>query len=261
MSEIWELLFLYDGYFYEPIAFDIDGNIKNVKELIKLELYNTDKKWYNAELLGRATRDLSAEVIEKYDRFRNTGMQEKKMIKSVLNAFYYLKSESYGKINVNHRLSLLLNIADGFVINTFKETNSVKASYDRFFKKTVSIEKLKKGISLLGIDSEMYKCLLAEERHTFDHYIYSENSLSTFVYESEDEIAEYSTWYFLYVIELIMRINILKEIGVVLNQEIIDYALEAINDWIIFVNDLNIDCTTHKYQMDQSLKRMGILMK
>lgn len=46
--------------------------------------------------------------------------------------FYYLNSENYGKINVNHRLSLLLNIADGFIINTYKETNNVKGSYDIF---------------------------------------------------------------------------------------------------------------------------------
>ena len=45
--------------------------------------------------------------------------------KSVVNAFYYLKSKDYGKININHRLSLLLNIADGFIINTFKDMNNL----------------------------------------------------------------------------------------------------------------------------------------
>lgn len=78
------------------------------EDLIKLELYKTDKKWYSSELLGRSERDLSTDVISRYDKFRNESISEKKMTKSVVNAFYYLTSESYGKINVNHRLSLLL---------------------------------------------------------------------------------------------------------------------------------------------------------
>ena len=63
--------------------------------------------------------------------------------------FYYLSSKDYGKINVNHRLSLLLNIADGFIINTYKDTGSIKGNYDKLFKKTINKEILQKGISLL----------------------------------------------------------------------------------------------------------------
>lgn len=258
---IWELLFLYDGYFYEPMTYEIDGHKKDCKELIFLPFYKTDKKWYCSELLGRSQRNLSSEVLGKYDKFRNTGISDKKMTKSVVNAFYYLNSENYGKINVNHRLSLLLNIADGFIINTFKETNNVKGSYDRFFKKTVDKQKLQQGISLLGLNGEKYKSLLAEERHTFDHYIYSENNLATIIHDSEEKVADYITWYFIYVLELVIRINFLKESGVVLDQGAIDYALESINDWIIFANDLNVECTTHRYQLEQKLKQMGIIMK
>lgn len=155
----------------------------------------------------------------------------------------------------------ILTISDGFVINTFKETNNVKASLDRFFKKTVDSTKLQQGISLLGVDGQKYKVLLTEERHAFDHYKYSENSLATFVFDSEDEIADYATWYFVYVIQLVIRINFLKESGVPLEQDYLDYALEAINDWIIYENDLEVDCKTHRYQMKQKLKRNGITMK
>lgn len=258
---IWELLFLYDGYFYEPVLYEVNGYKKDCKELFTLPFYKTDSKWYYSELLGRSQRDLSSEVLKKYDKFRNTGISDKKMTKSVVNAFYYLSSENYGKINANHRLSLLLNIADGFIINTFKETNNVKSSYDRLFKKTVNNQKLQQGISLLGLEGEKYKGLLTEERHTFDHYIYSENSLATLVSDSEEEITDYATWYFIYILELVIRINFLEEAGVILNQDAMDYALESINDWIIFENNLDIDCTTHRYQIKQNLKRMGITMK
>ena len=123
---IWELLFLYDGYFYEPYLYEIDGCQHNCNKLITLPFYHTDKSWHSSELLGRGERDLSSDVLRRYDIFRNTGISERKMTKSVVNAFYYLSSENYRKINVNHRLSLLLNIADGFIINTYKDTKSVK---------------------------------------------------------------------------------------------------------------------------------------
>ena len=258
---IWELLFLYDGYFYEPILYEIDGYKKDCNELITVPFYKTDKKWYYSELLGRAQRNLSTDVLEKYDKFRNMGISDKKMTKSLVNAFYYLNSENYGKINVNHRLSLLLNIADGFIINTFKETNNVKSSYDRLFKKTVDNQRIQQGISLLGIQGEMYKVLLTDERHTFDHYIYSENSLATFVYDSEEKIADYATWFFVYLLELVIRINFLKESGVSLEQKNMDYALDAIIDWIVYENNLAVDCTTYYYQQKQRLRQMGITMK
>ena len=40
---LWELLFLYDGYFYEPISYEIDGVKMECKELITLPFYKTDK--------------------------------------------------------------------------------------------------------------------------------------------------------------------------------------------------------------------------
>ena len=82
---VWELLSLYDGYFYKPISYEVDGNVKDCKELIKLGYFETDKKWYCSELIGRAERDLSTEVIKKYDEFRNKGIADKKMTKSVVN--------------------------------------------------------------------------------------------------------------------------------------------------------------------------------
>lgn len=255
---IWELLSLYDGYFYEPISYEVDGSIKNSEELIKLAYFKTDKKWYESELIARSKRDLSTDVIEKYDKFRNEGMADKKMTKSVVNAFYYLKSKDYGKINVNHRLSLLLNIADGFIINTIGETNNVKSSLDKIFKNTVDIQKLKKGISLLWIDEDRFKYVLSEERHMFDHYIYKENSLSTFVYNENERIAVFAIWYFVYILELVIRINFLKITGIVINQDEVNYALDSINDWIIYKNDLEEECITPHYRMAQLNKKMGI---
>lgn len=255
---VWELLSLYDGYFYKPISYEVDGIVKDCKELIKLGYFETDKKWYCSELIGRAERDLSTEVIKKYDEFRNKGIADKKMTKSVVNAFYYIKSKDYAKININHRLSLLLNIADGFIINTIGETNNVKSSLDKLFKNTLDIQKLKKGISFLGINENKFKYVLSEERHMFDHYIYKKNSLSTFVYNESDRITDFATWYFVFIFELVIRINFLKITGIVINQDAVNYALDSINDWIIYRNNLEEECITQHYRMAQLNKKMGI---
>ena len=81
------------------------------------------------------------------------------------------------------------------------------------------------------------------------------------MYDSEEEIADYATWFFVYVLELVVRINFLKESGVSLEQEIMDYALDAIIDWIVYENNLAVDCKTQRYQMKQQLRRMGVIMK
>ena len=162
---------------------------------------------------------------------------------------------------IQEKKSLLLNVADGFVINTYKDTNDVKANLDRIFKKTISLEKLQYGISLLGMNGEQYKYNLAQERTMFDHYAYKEDSVATFIYNSKERKADFIKWYFIYIMELVLRINFLKEIGVNVNQKVMDYALESINDWIIYENDMDVECTTPHYQMKQSLKKAGIVMR
>ena len=253
---LWELLFLYDGYFYTPQNWIVDGVERDANILIRVPFYKTASTWYSSELLGRAKRNLSEKIIEQYDIFRNAGKEEQKMTKSMVNAFYYLHSEAYKQINSNHRLSLLLNVGDGFIINTFKDTNNVKASYDRLFKKTIDIKKLKHGISLLGISADMFKYNLAEERNEFDHYKYSANSLATHIHNSSEEKSNYINWFFVYTMDLVLRINFLREAGVVLEQENIDYAFDVIVDWFIYENDLEEECTTPRYQMQQIGKKM-----
>ena len=56
--------------------------------------------------------------------------------------------------------------------------------------------------------------------------------------------------------DLVLRINFLRESGVVLEQENIDYAFDVIVDWFIYENDLEEECTTPRYQMQQIGKKL-----
>lgn len=254
---VWELLFLYDGYFYEPKIFYENDSERDPKVLFRVPFYHTDKEWYSSALLGRNSRNLSEDVIKKYEAFRNQDKSVQKMTKAVVNAFYYLHSESYSQINSNHRLSLLLNVCDGFINNTFKETNNVKASLDRLFKGNVDKDKVRKGISLLGMPDDQFTYNLAEERNEFDHYIYKADSIASFIANATDRRSNFVTWYFIYTIELVLRIGFLKQIGINITQEVKDYAMDVIIDWVIYENDLPEDCATFGYQMKQLEKRLS----
>ena len=42
---VWELTFLYEGYFYTPVKYIVDGKEKNVLDLYFLSYYKCGKTW------------------------------------------------------------------------------------------------------------------------------------------------------------------------------------------------------------------------
>ena len=254
---VWEVLFLYDGYFFEPLRLIIDGEEKSVDSLIKVAFYKSGHNWISsAILLGRAERNLSENILKAFDKMRNEGKKDEKMTKSVVNAFFYLHSDRYEKINEGHRLSLYLNLCDGFVNNTFKETNNLKSNFERVIKKALNTDRILYGLKLMGMEREDFCYVLAQERTEVDHYIYKKDSLATFVFKSEEDAKYYISWYFTYVVEVALRISFLNYIGVEVGDDYKDYAINIINDWVIFENDFDEDCVTPYYQHEQFLRRL-----
>ena len=183
------------------------------------------------------------------------------MLKSLINSYFYIHSEAYEAINVNHRLSLLLNICDGFVINIFGSNNNVKANIAKVIGTALDSKMVKYGASLLGIPPQkMYDALMLE-RHEIDHYIMKEGSLTDFEVNSKAVTKDYINWYFTYVVELALRIAFLKQIGCECKDEYVENALNDINDWLILECDLAEQCKNPFNKMKQDLKQMGISMK
>lgn len=262
LRNIWELAFLYDGYFYTPYKYTVDGVEENVEKLYFLSFYNTGKIWRNcASTLVGADKDFSEERISKYSEFRNKGRASGGMLKTLINSYFYIHSEAYEKINVNHRLSLLLNICDGFVINTSGSNNNVKANIAKVIGTTLDSSIVKYGASLLGIPSQkMYDALMLE-RHEIDHYIMKEGSLTDYEVNSDAVTRGYINWYFIYVVELALRTAFLKQIGCECRDELVEYALNDINDWLILECDLPEKCKNPSNQMKRDIKKMGISMR
>ena len=211
---IWELTFLYDGYFYAPYQYTVDGIDENLEELYFLSYYRTGNIWRNsATTLVGSDKDFSEERIAQYSEFRNQGRTSGKMLKSLINSFFYIHSDAYEKINVNHRLSLLLNMCDGFVINTSGSNNNVKANIAKIIRTALDSKIVKYGASLLGIPpKKMYDALMLE-RHEINYYSIKEGNITEYKINSKAITRDYINWYFTYIVELTLRIAFLNQIG------------------------------------------------
>ena len=259
---IWELAFLYDGYFYRPKKYIEDGQEISVEKLYFLQFYKTDKNWYNAAVpLHENIIHYSEQGLHAYDDFRNISRDSGKLIKSLLNAFYYLHAEAYEHININHRLSLLLNICDGYIINTSGETNNVEANIKNVLGQNLDVKLVKYGADLLGIPKSKLYDALAQERNEIDHYTCKEGSLADYVFNKNDRRDDFINWYFTYVIELALRIGFLKQVGYECPNGRMLYAMNDINDWIILECDLPNECKNPLNKMKQDMRKMGIDMR
>lgn len=228
-----ELLSLYDGYFYMPTMCKIDEKEKNIADLYT-RYYKTSQIWIdNAELLGRNQRHITEEIISTYRNFRNTGRDDKKMSKSVINAYYFVKSESYERINVEHLLSLLINICDGFIINSYGDSGSLKDKIKKVFQ-PIDRETMKKGLKCVGIeDVDNFYIMLGEYRHEIDHYKYKEDSISSYAKRVGVPMTAID-WYLTYFTELALRTAILNYIGYEVKEEVKCYVAQGIVSWLVF---------------------------
>lgn len=210
---------------------------------------------------SRSRKKFSKEIILKYSEFRNRGRTSGEMLKSLINSFFHIHSKAYEKINVNHRLSLLLNICDGFVINIVGPNNNIKANIAKVIGTALDSKAVKYGASLLGIPAQkMYDALMLE-RHEIDHYVIKKGSLSDYEVNSETVPGDYINWYFTYIVELALRVIFLKQIECECKNELVDYALNDINDWIILECDLSEKCKNSRNQVEQEMKKIGVRMR
>ena len=227
---IWELCALYDGYFYRPTSYFADGNNIDINALYRVELYrSSDTQVATAVSLGRNKMIISNDVIRKYDSFRNCDFKQKKLNKTFVNALFYLYSKKYEEVLIDHRLSLLLNICDGFVINTIKDglgtTKNIAIILDELNNRDLFME----GLKICGITDNSMSEVLVNVRNSLDHYVYSDKYVGTFIKNGKTDNGIYL--YLYYVMELALRNSIFKYLGINIDSVIIADALKNTVDW------------------------------
>ena len=126
--------------------------------------------------------------------------------------FFYLFSESYSSINLEHRLVLLMHICDGFAIQycNGNGSNNIEAH--------------------------------GNTRNELTHYIYKPGSLGSFISNPDTDTDNMVNLYALYVLEVAFRIAVLEAIGVIVTDEIKNYVMDEHLDWIKLEKHLDEDC-------------------
>lgn len=254
---IWELLAWEDGYFYSPVSYYVDGSEKKLDELLSTTFRITDKKWISGAIsLCRSERQVNENVIENYINIRCLDRKDKSMNAAMFSSFFYLLSESYADINLEHRLVLLMHICDGFAIkfcNGSEKNNS--GNINIILKKLDSI-KYKNGASLLGIEQSKAMNALGETRNELTHYLYKENSLGAYISDPNKCTDQMVNLYAFYVLEVALRIAVLETIGVSISDDIKDYVMDEHLDWIKIEKHLDIECVLPTNVLRQVLEKI-----
>ena len=254
---IWELLAWYDGYFYKPIKYIINGKEQNVDDLYTLNMYSSDSKWVTSSILiGRNKRCFSEEIITKYLEIREADRKSKSMNKTMINSFFYLKSAAYKEINIEHRLVLLMHICDGFAIQFLNGSKKNNSGNINIVVTQLNTKKYKHGADLLGISSNKAMNALGDTRNELTHYIYKENSLGAYISNPDYETDNMANLYVFYVLEAALRISLLQTIGFQVADGVKEYILDENLDWIRLERQLDEECTIPNNILIQMIKKL-----
>ena len=234
---IWELLVWEDGYFYKPISYTVDGVEKTIDSLVTINCRTTD-----AILLCRNQRQINEEIVEKYRNIRHLDRKDKSMNASMFSSFFYLISESYSSINLEHRLVLLMHICDGFAIKYCNGSSSNNSGNINIILRKIDAKKYKHGATLLGISSSRAIEALGDTRNELTHYIYKSGSLGSYINNPDTETDNMVNLYAFYILEIALRIAVLEVIGVNVSDDVKNYVMDEHLDWIKLEKHLDEDC-------------------
>lgn len=123
---------------------------------------------------------------------------------------------------------------------------------------TLDASMVKYGVSFFGIPKNKVFDALKAERDEIDHYIAKKGSLSDYLTKRTDIKADYVNWYFVFVLELAIRIFLLEQIGSSCSETYKINALNEINDWIIWGCDMDEE---YKNVLKQKLQKQGVSIR
>lgn len=254
---IWELLVWEDGYFYRPIKYFVENCEKSIDALVSINCRITDEKWIlSAISLCREKRQINEIIMENYKNIRYLDRKEKSMNASLFSSFFYLLSESYTNVNLEHRLVLLMHICDGFAIQYCGGNNGNNSGNVNIILRKIDAKKYKKGAKFLGISSSKAIEAMGNTRNELTHYIYKSGSLGSFIYNPDTDADNMVNLYAFYVLEVALRIAVLEVIGVVVTDEIKDYVMDEHLDWIKLEKHLDEDCVLPQNVFRQMVEKL-----
>ncbi len=250
---VWEVIALYDGYFYIPVSANVDGIYYDIEKLYGNKFRKTDKFWKNrATLLGQGDRGIDENIIVEYMNLRNQGRAQGKMTKSVINTYFSILSVAYKEVNIEHKLSLLLNACDGYFLNEIGQSKGTGGHIMNLVG-NIDKQKVQYGLGLMGIPKSKITELFGGVRDEIDHYFIMQYSVGSYAPNLIKDADIYLNFYLLCIVGLAMRITLLERIGGFINQKAKERAIDFINDRLILSCQFKDRCRLPENQMEQDL--------
>lgn len=254
---IWELLAWYDGYFYKLVEYVVDGEDNKVDTLFDLDMYSSDFKLIlSSILIGRNKRCFSEDIILNYSRISKADRKNKSMNREMFNSYFHLKSAAYKDINIEHKLVLLMHVCDGFAIQFLKGNTKNNSGNIGIIVKQLNVRKYKHGVQMLGISSNKALNALGYTRNELSHFVYSKDSLGSNINNPNYTTDAMVHLYVFCVLDIALRVSLLQTIGFRVNDEIKEYLLDVILDWIRLEKHINEDCVIPINNIMKLLKKM-----
>lgn len=211
---------------------------------------------YTVILLCRNQRQINEEIVEKYRNIRHLDRKDKSMNASMFSSFFYLISESYSSINLEHRLVLLMHICDGFAIKYCNGSSSNNSGNINIILRKIDAKKYKHGATLLGISSSRAIEALGDTRNELTHYIYKSGSLGSYINNPDTETDNMVNLYAFYILEIALRIAVLEVIGVNVSDDVKNYVMDEHLDWIKLEKHLDEDCVLPMNVFRQMIEKL-----
>ncbi len=248
---LWEMCFLYDGYFYKLESYSNDDCEQPLERLGCLDFYRSSVDVLrSAAPLCKSNREINARTFTTYMGLREGPRTNTTMWRELIHAFYYLCSDAYSKNLVDHRLSLLLNVCDGIHLNSCGNKGNVESGI-KYVLSQVDIKLAKEGSEYLGVNKSSAYETLAAVRNELDHYIPKRASLGNQILEGKSTNAIYL--YFEYVLRVALRATLLEQVGAAVDRNAVTVALQHIVDWAIISSDADAKCYLPVNELRRSL--------
>ena len=181
--------------------------------------------------LGQENRKIDEDIIVEYMNFRRQGRQQGKMIASLVNAYFYLLSVAYKEINIEHKLSLMLNICDGYFLNEISKSKGTGGHIVNLIG-NIGREKVQYGLELMGIPKGKITELFGGVRDEIDHYNIKQFSAGSYIPNLAEAAGRNLNLYLLYIAELSVRVTLLERIHGSINPKAKERAVDSINNWL-----------------------------
>lgn len=238
----YELLFLNFGYFF-PIAEYKENNMMS-----RIENYMDVKYIYSQDVYIDNFQIASIPLL-----INNNTLTEYSKLKvkfgRALRALFYIKSELYANLLVDHQFTIITQICDGYEnLVQDSEWTSIKKAQEPYIDLLTSINKKYK----LGI----YKRLRTNKKSLLDRIVDTRNQYSHYIDKPKSiDKNELFPIYFR-ISELLLRVNICKGLGVTYEISTVE-NISAIGDWATDINKVPLPHKSQRYLQYDALNKLN----